>query len=185
MPKTKNTIRNNANIQFMSYFNENFLYLLHYQVNKENLEILADFVERNKLFILWRLPYSSDWFSYSDDQHNARLTLDRIFALPRQKLWNFNNAYFLLEQIWNFASKELKDKDILFLYSYVYNSKLNVSFSGIVWKGNKIILGSNVFFTFHITSFLQFCRDLELDFAFQIKDKFLQEKVEVLISYFL
>jgi len=180
----RNAIQINADVKYLSYFNDNFLYLLNYQVNKDNLEVLADFLEENKLFVLWRLPFSDDWFSFSDGQHNARLTLDRIFALPRQKLWNFNNAYFLLERVWNFAFKELENKDALFLYSYVYNAKLNIAFSGIVWKGNKIMLGSNVLFTFHITSFLQFCKDLELDFAFQIKDKFLQNRVEVLVSYF-
>ena len=180
----KNATQINANVQYLSYFNDNFLYLLNYQVNKDNLEILADFLKENELFVLWRLPFSDDWFSFSDGQHNARLTMDRIFGLPRQKLRNFNSPYFLLEIVYDFASKELKDKNVLFLYSYVYNAKLDVFFSGLGWKGNKIVLACNVFFTSHIVSFLQFCRDLELDFSFQIKDKFLRDKVEVLISYF-
>lgn len=165
------------------HFDENFLYLLSYQATGNNLEVLADFVEANGLFILWKLPFTNDWFSFSDDQHRARLTLDRIFNLPNQNLRNFRNSYFLLEMIWDFASKNLENRDIIFLYSYVYNTELNVYFSGIVWKGNKIVLGVNAYLVSHIVSFLEFCRSLDLDFAWQVKEKHLQSRFETLVSY--
>ena len=168
-----------------TFYDENFLYLLHYQAGKENLDILAEFLENNGLFVLWRLPFSNDWFSYCSTQHNASNALDRIFALSKQNIRNFNNAYFLLEIVYDFSYRNLLNKSILFLYSYVYNTTLKVSFSGIVWFSNKLTLGVNVYLPYQIISFLDFCLSLNLDFSWKIKEKHLQHKVETLISYII
>jgi len=99
-----------------NYYDENFIYLAHYQVGKDNLEYLSDFLEANRLHVLWRIPFSNDWVAYSDNQHYARRVLDYIFCLPNQNLRNFNKAYFLLEEIYNFSIQNLAKQKVVFLY---------------------------------------------------------------------
>jgi len=170
----------------MCNVDKNFLYCLNYQATLENLDLLSDFLDNNKVYLAWKVPDSNMWLvsgkkPYAKFYYNfIRQTLGYEGKI---NLYEFAKPYFFLKSLLEYAI-ENNLQDIIFLHSYIFNLELELLFSGISYIFGKLVIGCSVYFPRFIVNFIDFCETLSLDFAYNIDEPYLRKKVEAIVEYY-
>lgn len=169
------------NIEFI----DNFIFTTYKSCSFSNIDILSNFLKDNNLYLAFKHPFLKEWLVFYESEGKAiNLVYENFREFTSSRPKHFFSPYYILNVISLVYNKLCPYDNVLFLFSFIFNFNLNIFFSGIGIYNSKFVLACNPFDYFHLRSFFILSELLKFPIEFNIKDKYLREKVQFLINNF-
>lgn len=143
------------------FLSDNFVYTLSFG---KYIDYLIDFLNENKLFVIWYNYFEDYWVAYSEEpEWQVRMKILRILQSSSRNLYIFRKANVVIEDIFNFCNTYFHQNDAwAFNECLVYTE--DYLFSGIVYFKGMLTLGSHFYNLRYVYDFCLFCELMQLEY---------------------